>query len=296
MYQQNMTQQGFNQQHQHVPLQDADLSNTVLNELKRVAREYATACLEASNPDIRQLFEQLLHQTMRDQEHLYQTINQLNMYGQPSSADQNELLKEVQNHQQQLGNLQGFMQQWQQGANRGGQTQAQAGYRQNAYNQQPQQYQQNQQIQQRPQNLQYQQNQLNQQNQQNQQYQQYQQYQQNQQNQQNQLHQQVQQQLLNQQNERIQHQIGNQEYQRNQQNPSIFQQLDAQDQRAQQEQSRNENQSSGHYGLQHGQSVSNYQPITQQHHSSAAVEAVHETGSEPASNHITGATGGPLLQ
>lgn len=144
MYQQNMGQQGYNQ-HQHVPLQDGDLANVVLCELKRVAREYATACLEASNLDIRQLFEQLLHQTLRDQEHLYQIMGQLNLYGQPASAPQNELQKEVHNHQQQLGILQGFMQQWH-GANKN----EQAGFRQYGGIQQlqNQQYQQNQQLQQ----------------------------------------------------------------------------------------------------------------------------------------------------
>lgn len=124
MYQPNISQQAYNQ-HQHVPLQDGDLANSVLCELKRVAREYATACLEASNTDIRQLFEQLLHQTLHDQEHLYQTLSQLNLYGQPSSAPQQGLMKETQHHQQQLVGLQGFMQQWH------GQSSAIQGFRQN---------------------------------------------------------------------------------------------------------------------------------------------------------------------
>lgn len=138
MYQQNISQQSYNQ-HQHVPFQDGDLANTVLCELKRVAREYATACLEASNMDIRHLFEQLLHQTLGDQEYLYQTMSQLNLYGQPSSAPQQELQKETQHHQQQLGGLQNFMQQWH-GSSRGGQ----AGFRQNENIQQQQFQQQNQ--------------------------------------------------------------------------------------------------------------------------------------------------------
>ena len=61
MYQQN------SQQQQQVDLEDLDFANFVLSELKRSAREYTTAALEAANPSIRQTFQSLLQKTLDDQ-------------------------------------------------------------------------------------------------------------------------------------------------------------------------------------------------------------------------------------
>ncbi|MGO4276909.1 spore coat protein, partial [Paenibacillus sp. TAF58] len=52
MYQQNPYQQQQQSGQQQVQLKDEDLANFVLNELKRSAREYTTAALEAANPQI----------------------------------------------------------------------------------------------------------------------------------------------------------------------------------------------------------------------------------------------------
>jgi spore coat protein CotF len=98
-------------QQQQAKLQDQDLANFVLSELKRVAREYTTAALEASNPIIRRTFESQLHKTLQMQEQLYQVMKEQNMYGAMTSASQQDIHKEIQNHAEQANKLQSFMMQ-----------------------------------------------------------------------------------------------------------------------------------------------------------------------------------------
>jgi spore coat protein CotF len=104
------TMQGFQGQ-QQMKLQEQDLANILLCELKRVAREYATATLEASNPQIRQMFHYLLNQTLQDQAQLFQDIQQMNQYGDIPTAQRQDVQKELQKHSQTTSNLQSMVQQ-----------------------------------------------------------------------------------------------------------------------------------------------------------------------------------------
>jgi spore coat protein CotF len=121
MYQQQsssgQTGYSFQQHPQHCQVSDQDLANLVLNEFKRIAGEYATANLEASHPQVRQMFESLLQSTLQDHARLFQLMNQLNMYGQPSQAPSQELHKEQQKNGQTWQKLQSFVQQYLGGGN-----------------------------------------------------------------------------------------------------------------------------------------------------------------------------------
>ncbi|WNR44739.1 spore coat protein [Paenibacillus roseipurpureus] len=77
MYQQHSQS---NENATQVHLQDLDYANFVLSELKRSAREYTTAALEAANPGIRQTFETLLQHTLDDQMLIFQEIQKLGGY------------------------------------------------------------------------------------------------------------------------------------------------------------------------------------------------------------------------
>lgn len=117
MYQQNSYQpQGYGSQQyqpsqggqQQVYLQEQDLANFVLSELKRTAREYTTATLEAANPQIRQAFQTLLQKTLQDQVAVFQEIQKLGGYDtQP--ADQQQLQQEMQKQSQTAAKLQTFV-------------------------------------------------------------------------------------------------------------------------------------------------------------------------------------------
>lgn len=96
MYQQN-SQQPL--QGQQVDLEDLDFANFVLSELKRSAREYTTAALEAANPSIRQTFETLLQKTLDDQALVFQEIQSLGGY-QIQQADQQMIEQEIQKQSQ----------------------------------------------------------------------------------------------------------------------------------------------------------------------------------------------------
>lgn len=98
-------------------LTEEDLASTVLCDLKRVVREYATAATEASCPDIRQLFTRLLDNTLKAQGQLYQAMEKSNMYNPASPALRQELDKQAHQYkktaqktkqmlQQKLGGLQ----------------------------------------------------------------------------------------------------------------------------------------------------------------------------------------------
>ncbi|MCD1260773.1 spore coat protein [Paenibacillus athensensis] len=117
MYQQNPyagqsfgTQQSQQGQGQQVYLQEQDLGNFILSELKRTAREYATATLEAANPQIRQLFQSLLQQTLNAQAQVFQELQKLNGYNDIQPAQQQQLQQEVQKQSQTAAQLQSFVQ------------------------------------------------------------------------------------------------------------------------------------------------------------------------------------------
>ncbi|MFD2671926.1 spore coat protein [Marinicrinis sediminis] len=72
-------------------LTEKDMAFQILNELKRMAREFTTACLEASCQQVRQLFEQKLSRTLSMQNQLYQTMEQIGFYSPPQSMDAQQL-------------------------------------------------------------------------------------------------------------------------------------------------------------------------------------------------------------
>lgn len=110
MYQQNqMNAQPAMGQHAH--LQEKDWGNLVLSELKRIAREYMTAALEASHPAIRQTFAALGQKTLQDQAELYALLQQMNGYGNVKNASQQELAQELQQQAQKIEQLRGFVRQ-----------------------------------------------------------------------------------------------------------------------------------------------------------------------------------------
>ncbi|UUZ91146.1 spore coat protein [Paenibacillus sp. P25] len=109
MYQQQINPQMALFQHTH--LQEQDWGNLVLSELKRTAREYATASLEATHPAIRQSFVTLCQKTLNDQWELYNVLSQQNGYGQVHMATQQEVQQELQRHFQKAEQLHSFVQQ-----------------------------------------------------------------------------------------------------------------------------------------------------------------------------------------
>ncbi|MBH5317329.1 spore coat protein [Paenibacillus sp. GSMTC-2017] len=89
----------YNQQSQSI-LTEEDLASTVLSDLKRVVREYATGATESTCPDIRQLFTKLLDSTLSLQGQLFQAMQQANMYNTSSPALRQELDKQAQQYKQ----------------------------------------------------------------------------------------------------------------------------------------------------------------------------------------------------
>ncbi|MFC5528605.1 spore coat protein [Cohnella yongneupensis] len=81
-------------------LPDADIAYTVLSDLKRVTREYATAATESVCPQIRQLFTQLLDATLTMQGNLFNAMNQAQMYNVSSPALKQEIDKQIKQYQQ----------------------------------------------------------------------------------------------------------------------------------------------------------------------------------------------------
>jgi spore coat protein F len=99
-------------QQQNQPfLSDEDMAYTVLSDLKRVVREYATAATEASCPDIRELFTKLLNSTLTMQGQVFQAMQQANMYNTASPALRQELDKQMKEYQQTKQKTQQFLQQ-----------------------------------------------------------------------------------------------------------------------------------------------------------------------------------------
>ncbi|GBF74777.1 spore coat protein [Paenibacillus sp. 598K] len=81
-------------------LPQEDMAYTILADLKRVTREYATAATESSCPNIRNLFTHLLNSTLKMQGQLYETMKQANMYSAASPALRQEIDKQLRQNQQ----------------------------------------------------------------------------------------------------------------------------------------------------------------------------------------------------
>jgi Spore coat protein len=98
----------YQQQH-HLP--DEDLAYTVLSDLKRVVREYATAATESTCPEVRQMFTHLLNSTLKLQGNLFQVMQSQNMYSTASSALRQEIDKQTKEYQQTQQKTTQFLQQ-----------------------------------------------------------------------------------------------------------------------------------------------------------------------------------------
>ena len=96
---------------QQAQLKDEDWAYTVLSDLKRVSREYATAATESVCPQVRQLFTQLLNKTLQMQGDLFNAMNQAQMYNASSSALRQEVDKQLQEYQQTQQQTNQFVQQ-----------------------------------------------------------------------------------------------------------------------------------------------------------------------------------------
>ncbi|TFE28090.1 spore coat protein [Cohnella luojiensis] len=94
-------------------LTDEDMAYTILSDLKRVTREYATAATESVCPEVRQMFTQLLNNTLTMQGELYTAMQQNNMYNASSSALKQEVDKQIKQYQQTQQKTAQFVQQTQ---------------------------------------------------------------------------------------------------------------------------------------------------------------------------------------
>lgn len=92
-------------------LTEEDLASSVLADLKRVVREYATAATESTCPDMRQLFTRLLNNTLNAQGQLFTAMQQSNMYNAASPALRQELDKQSQQYSQTQQKTKQFLQQ-----------------------------------------------------------------------------------------------------------------------------------------------------------------------------------------
>jgi spore coat protein F len=81
-------------------LQDQDLVYSFLADQKRIAREYTTAVTESNCPQVRQMFEQLLQDTLRMQEQTYQFMSQQGWYNTSSPVLAQEISKQMTIYQQ----------------------------------------------------------------------------------------------------------------------------------------------------------------------------------------------------
>ncbi|BFH70213.1 MAG: spore coat protein [Paenibacillus dendritiformis] len=115
-------------------LPEKDLLHTILNDLKRTSREYATGVTEAACPSVRQMFTDLTNSTLQMQGQLFNLMQQQNMYSVASPALRDEVNKRLRDQEQTMQKANQFVQQ---------KLQAQQGYGasyygQGGYQQQPQ--------------------------------------------------------------------------------------------------------------------------------------------------------------
>lgn len=99
------------QQHHQSILPDEDLASTIISDLKRVVREYATAATESTCPEIRKMFTDLLNSTLTMQGQLFTVMQQNNMYNASSPALRQEIDKQGKQYDQTLQKTNQFVQQ-----------------------------------------------------------------------------------------------------------------------------------------------------------------------------------------
>ncbi|WP_374020456.1 spore coat protein [Paenibacillus thiaminolyticus] len=90
---------------------EKDLLHTILNDLKRTSREYATGVTEAACPTVRQMLTDLTHSTLQMQGQLFNLMQQQNMYSVASPALRDEVNKQLRNHEQAMQKANQFVQQ-----------------------------------------------------------------------------------------------------------------------------------------------------------------------------------------
>lgn len=106
MYQQQQMNAG---QAQYI-MPEEDMAYTVLSDLKRVVREYATAATESSCQQIRGMFSHLMNDTLHMQGELFKVMEQSNMYSTASPVLRQEIDKQLQQNQQTLQKTQQHLQ------------------------------------------------------------------------------------------------------------------------------------------------------------------------------------------
>ncbi|MBN3523070.1 spore coat protein [Paenibacillus apiarius] len=90
---------------------EEDLLYTILADLKRTSREYATGVTEAACPTVRQMFTDLTNSTLKMQGELFTLMEQNNMYSVASPALRQEVNKQLQQNQQTQMKTNQFVQQ-----------------------------------------------------------------------------------------------------------------------------------------------------------------------------------------
>ncbi|MEK5057780.1 spore coat protein [Paenibacillus shunpengii] len=99
-----------NQQNNPLFMPEADLMQSILDNLKRTVREYTTATTESACPVVRQMFTDLTMDTLKLQGQIFNTMQQHNMYQAPGNALQMDLNKEIQTQMQTKQELTQFIQ------------------------------------------------------------------------------------------------------------------------------------------------------------------------------------------
>ncbi|MFN7252699.1 MAG: spore coat protein [Anaerobacillus sp.] len=92
-------------------LEDQDLVYSYLADQKRIAREYTTAVTESSCPEVRQMFEHLLQDTLNIQKQSYQLMSQQGWYNTSSPVQGQEINKQINQYQQTMQQTSALVQQ-----------------------------------------------------------------------------------------------------------------------------------------------------------------------------------------
>lgn len=101
----------MNAQNSSAFMPDEDLLNTILCDLKRTVREYATAATESACPAVRRVFNDMTMATLQVQGDLYTHMSQMNMYPTPAKALRQDVDKQLQTAQQMQQQTGQFVQQ-----------------------------------------------------------------------------------------------------------------------------------------------------------------------------------------
>lgn len=90
---------------------EKDLVYSILANEKRVGTEYTTATMESNCPTVRQMFTELLNDTLQIQGQLYQFMSNQGWYNTSSPALQREVQKQITQYGQFQQQTQQFLQQ-----------------------------------------------------------------------------------------------------------------------------------------------------------------------------------------